>query len=184
MSTATATGRRSTRVIGRAAKIVLNTAAVLGLLIAAAVAAALLAGVRPIVFVSGSMHPAIDAGALALTKPVEAGAIREGDIVSVVRDDDVRVTHRAVETSESEGRVLLTMRGDANNAVDADRYDVSDGADRVFWHLNGLGTFLTSLRTPWLIAGAAALLLIAVIPGKRSARRRAEKARRRAEAAR
>lgn len=156
------------RILVVVAKSIVNVVAVAGVVVAAIVATAAIAGIRPIVFLSGSMHPTIDAGALALTHPVAAGDIRPGDIISVVRQDGVRVTHRAVETTEDEGRTLLTMQGDANTAIDAEKYVVTAGADRVFWHLDGLGTLLVSLNTPWLIGGAAALLLIALIPGRRS----------------
>lgn len=159
------------KVASSVANVIVNALAVCGVAITIAAIVALCSGVRPVIFISGSMSPTIGTGALALTIPVEAEEIRRGDIISVTRDDGMRVTHRAVELVEDAGRQILTMQGDANSAVDVDRYDVTDGADRVIWHVEGVGAVIGSLRSPWIIVGAVALVVIALLPGKRRAGR-------------
>lgn len=161
---------RFARAAGMIAKVIVNSLAVIGAAIAVAVVACLVTGIRPVIFVSGSMSPTIGTGALALTAPVAADDIRPGDIISVEREDGIRVTHRAVDVEQDAGGWALTMQGDANASIDADRYDVTAGADRVIWHLDGLGFFVSSLQVPWVFVGAGALLVIALIPGKRKAR--------------
>ncbi|ROR97555.1 signal peptidase [Salana multivorans] len=156
------------RIAATAASWVVNVIAVAGVAATVVALVALLTGVRPVVFISGSMSPTIQTGALALTAPVAADGIEEGDVISVTRADGVRVTHRAVELVAQDGRVLLVMKGDANTDVDAERYDVTDGADRVIWHVEGAGSVVGSLSTPWIVVGAVALVLIALIPGKRA----------------
>ncbi|MBN8881017.1 MAG: signal peptidase I, partial [Salana multivorans] len=116
------------RIAATAASWVVNVIAVAGVAATVVALVALLTGVRPVVFISGSMSPTIQTGALALTAPVAADGIEEGDVISVTRADGVRVTHRAVELVAQDGRVLLVMKGDANTDVDAERYDVTDGA--------------------------------------------------------
>lgn len=157
-----------TGILGAVARAMVSAAAVLGALVAVAAVVALATGIRPVIFLTGSMAPAIGAGSLALTAPVDADGIRSGDIISATRADGVRVTHRAVAVTEGEGDRLLSMRGDANNAEDSDHYIVTDGADRVFWHVEELGALVGSVHSPGLVAGAVALLVIALLPRKKT----------------
>ncbi|MDT0348104.1 S24/S26 family peptidase [Pseudonocardia charpentierae] len=50
-------------------------------------------GVRPLVFISGSMAPAIETGDLAVTRPAELARLARGDVVSVFDARGVRITH-------------------------------------------------------------------------------------------
>jgi signal peptidase I len=134
------------------------------------------AGLRLLWFTSGSMSPTIAAGSLALAHAVPDEAIRVGDILSVVVDDE-RVTHRVVATDTSETGVELVLRGDANAAVDPVPYVVT-AADVVLFAVPPLvllvaGALMALIawaalrrrrpRPRWLarIAGAAAAALAA-----------------------
>ncbi len=102
----------------RGKEIALNVAAVAGLICIIATLASLIFGIKPLVFRSGSMEPAISTGALALAKTVPATELAVGDVISVDNDQGVRITHRVVEL-ESAGAdtVLATLKGDANNVL-------------------------------------------------------------------
>lgn len=156
-----------TKALERTARLVLNSAALLAAALAVAVVVGLLTGVRPLVFVSGSMSPHITTGALALIRPVDASEIQVGDVVSFERDDRSRVTHRVVGLERDQGRDTLVMQGDANKAQDGETYDITDGADLLIWHANGLGRLVTGVKAPIVIACAGALLVIALWPGRR-----------------
>ena len=126
----------------------LNVGAVVGLICIVAAALSLFLGIKPLVFRSGSMSPAASTGALALAKPVDADALSVGDIVSVVDARGVRITHRVTGLEPGDdGTVSMTMRGDANAADDPSPY-VIDQADRVMFHVNGLGYVVAWLSHP------------------------------------
>ncbi|QCB52417.1 signal peptidase I [Rhodococcus sp. PAMC28707] len=112
-----------------------------------AAVASLTFGIKPLVFRSGSMAPAIHTGALALAKAVPADQLVLGDIVSV-EDDGTRITHRvdAIEPMAG-GSMVVTLKGDANEEADSSPYFVTE-ADRVFFHVNGLGYVVAWLSSP------------------------------------
>ena len=87
-------------------------------------------GVRPLVFTSGSMAPAIETGDLAVTRPVELARLAPGDVVSVIDARGVRITHRVVEVDAA--RNLLRLKGDANQTADPLPY-ATDRADLVLF---------------------------------------------------
>lgn len=102
---------------------------IVGSLCLASLVAGWLFNVTPLVFASGSMSPAYEAGALGIAREVPAADLRVGDVVSVATDDG-RVTHRIVEIAPQGDRAVLTLQGDTNNIPDAESYAVT-AADRV-----------------------------------------------------
>ncbi|EGD56931.1 hypothetical protein [Gordonia neofelifaecis] len=146
----------------------LTVAAAAGVACILATVAAVLFGVRPMIFETGSMSPAIPVGALGFSRTVPATQLRSGDVATVVRADGTRVTHRVVSVdATSSTSAMLTMRGDANPAPDPDRYIVAD-ARRVYFTVPVLGYVASWLGNPYTLAiqalGVSALLLVAFAP--------------------
>ena len=141
-------GRGEVPARSRAREWALNIGAIVGLLCIVAAALSMFLGIKPLVFQSGSMSPSITTGALALARTVPAQQLEVGDVVSVTNPSGVRVTHRvtSLETFD-DGEVALTMRGDANAAEDPMPYLIGE-ADRVFFHVNGLGYAVAWLSNP------------------------------------
>ncbi|HWJ50496.1 MAG TPA: signal peptidase I [Solirubrobacteraceae bacterium] len=84
-----------------------------------------LAGYRPLVEYSGSMHPTIDAGDLLITRTAPALSIHPGAIVTF-NDPALHgrlVTHRVVAVHGSRARLQFLTRGDAN--ATPERWSVS-----------------------------------------------------------
>ncbi|NYG57383.1 signal peptidase I [Nocardioides daedukensis] len=141
---------------------------VLSLLAAAAVA---ILGIVPLVFTSGSMAPEMPTGSLGIARSVSADELKIGDVVSVDRSDGARVTHRIVAIHPvQDDKVALTLKGDANESVDKERYTV-DSADRVLFAIPWAGHVLSALASPvtvflggMLVAG----VLVYVVLGRRS----------------
>lgn len=145
--THTRTPDRSARSSGRR-ELALNIGAVLGLLCIVAASVSMFLGITPLVFQSGSMSPGITTGALGLARTVPASNLEVGEVVSVTNTSGVRITHRVTGLEPmADGSVSMTMRGDANNADDPVPYDIYE-ADRVFFHVNGLGYAVAWLSNP------------------------------------
>ncbi|WP_338150689.1 signal peptidase I [Rhodococcus qingshengii] len=162
----------------RGKEIALNVAAVAGLICIIATLASLIFGIKPLVFRSGSMEPAISTGALALAKTVPATELAVGDVISVDNDQGVRITHRVVEL-ESAGAdtVLATLKGDANNVADRLPYTITE-ADRVFISVGGLGYVVAWLSSPLAtFLGGGLVGAVLVIAFGRTKDRRLENAR-------
>ncbi|MCF8589978.1 signal peptidase I [Gordonia liuliyuniae] len=165
---------------GRIGHTALSVAAVLGVLCIVSTLIALLTGVRPVIFETGSMAPTIPTGSLGISKTVPATELRPGDVVGVVREDGVRVTHRVVAVDGVAGNsVTLTMRGDGNDAPDHDSYIVTDGA-LVYGSVPFVGYVAAWLRNPYTVAlqALAAMFLLAVAFAPRNGWRRSTTAQR------
>ena len=132
----------------RAREWALNIGAIVGFICIVAAALSMFLGIKPLVFQSGSMSPSITTGALALARTVPAQQLEVGDVVSVTNPSGVRVTHRVTSLETfNDGEVSMTMRGDANAAEDPMPYLIGE-ADRVFFHVNGLGYAVAWLANP------------------------------------
>ncbi len=162
---ATAGGRRG---VGRRLReVVLDTVAVLGTLSLLGTVALVLTGASLVVFRTGSMTPAMPVGALALVVPTPADQVAPGDVVTVARPGSpLPVTHRVVAVEAAAGLgpggAVLELRGDANEAVDPQPYEVAE-VGRVVASAPHLGHWLERARTPPVLAGAtlAAAALVA-----------------------
>ncbi|GAA4669332.1 signal peptidase I [Nocardioides nanhaiensis] len=140
----------------------LTLGAALGGLCLAWAGVTLALGLTPLVVLSGSMAPAIGTGDLAVARTVPAAEVREGDVVSVVADSGVRVTHRVVAVDPlGGGAVELVLRGDANAGPDPQTYRVAE-VERVWFHVPHLGSVVSAAsgRGGTLLAGGLVLAAI------------------------
>lgn len=151
-------------------ELLLTVGAVLGTLCLLSALAALLFGITPLVFQSGSMGPAIETGALGIARDIPAADARPGDVVSVELPTGVRITHRVVSSTPVGGdRVSLVLRGDANEVDDAEPY-VVERVDLLLTSVNRLGFVVSALASPaalflgGLLAGL--LLMVAFAPAR------------------
>ena len=154
----------STRLVAGMRQTVLTVGAVAGLLCIMVTLAALLFGVRPLVFRSGSMSPTIDTGALAISREVSAPDLERGQIVSVPTASGARVTHRIHSVEHVGAEAILELKGDANETVDAAPYRVTH-ADVVMFHVPWLGYAVGWLTSPagLVLLGCYAAFLLSVL---------------------
>jgi signal peptidase I len=151
-------------------EVALTGGAVVGTLCLAFMLLGATVGVRPLVFTSGSMSPAIRTGDLAVTRPVETTRVARGDVVSVVDGRGERVTHRVVEVDAA--RNLLRLKGDANDVPDPLPY-VADRVDLVLFSVPAGGYVLAWLPGPIasMLLGAYLVFLLWVLWPRGKARR-------------
>lgn len=144
---------------GRAWSLALTLSAVIGTLCFVGTLAAPLLGIRPLIFTSGSMAPAIPTGSLAFARDVPAEDLKVGDVVTVPLHGSF-VTHRIVGVTQGVGTATLVLRGDGNEVSDADAYVVSS-APRTFFSVPRLGTFVAWFsRAPGVYVLAAWVALV------------------------
>lgn len=120
--------------------------------------AAFLFGITPLVFRSGSMSPAIETGALALSRETPAKDVKVGDVVNVTNAAGNGITHRVIEIGAVGGdSVELLLQGDANAQPDAEPYVVSD-VGRIFFSVPKLGYAVTWLSGPVAVFAGGVLV--------------------------
>lgn len=157
--------------IGRGAReVFLTLGALLGVLCIVATVAGAAFGVKPLVFRSGSMSPAIHTGDLAISRTVEARELKTGDIVSVVNSSGNRVTHRLVNIASQGGARQLTLKGDDNKVPDAEVYTVTK-AERVLFDIPKAGYVVSAATSPagvFVLGAYVTAMLVLVFRRKRS----------------
>ncbi|WP_189637456.1 signal peptidase I [Rhodococcus rhodochrous] len=154
--------------VRRIRDIALTVGAVVGTLCIVAALLSVIFNLTTLVFRSGSMEPTIASGSVAVARTVPATELQVGDVVSVINDQGSRVTHRVHSVDGAAGNTaLLTLKGDANSEPDPRPYGVAS-ADRVLFHVTGLGYIVMWFVSPAgllvLGVGAAALVWIAIWP--------------------
>ncbi|HWH14742.1 MAG TPA: signal peptidase I [Miltoncostaeaceae bacterium] len=118
--------------------------------LALATALALLAGLRGLTVLSGSMAPAIGTGDVVLTRTVPARTLAPGD-VATFRDPGGSgrlITHRVLGIRVADGRVEVVTRGDANTGVERWSIAADGRVGRVTARVPRLGRALAWTRTP------------------------------------
>ena len=138
----------------------LTIGAVAGSLCLLATVIAPLVGVRPLIFLSGSMSPTIPAGSLALARTVDASSIDVGDIVTVPSNGSF-VTHRVVEVTHAPGRATMLLRGDGNKVDDDNVYEVASAPRTEIWvpHAGTVIAWFSRAPGVYVLAGWVALVL-------------------------
>lgn len=76
-----------------------------------------LLGFKPSVVASGSMRPSFDVGDIAITVQTSPQAIKPGDVIQYLRDNEF-IMHRVVEVESINGAIFFVTKGDANNVLD------------------------------------------------------------------
>ncbi len=151
-----------TRQIGREALLWIGGA--LGTLCLLSLVAGWAFNVTPLVFASGSMSPTYDAGALGIAQEVPAADLEIGDVVSVVNSKGDRVTHRIVGLQDKGGSSTLRLKGDTNDVVDAELYNVRS-ADRVVAGVPLAGYAVNAAASPFGLFVAALVAMAALFIG-------------------
>ncbi len=158
---------RFTRLAGETA---LTLGALLGVVCLLSTIAAVAFDVRPVIFRSGSMSPAIETGALAFSRTVPASDLSTGDVVTVTNSKGVTVTHRIESLTRTGGEATLELRGDANEISDSESYVVSE-APRIVFDVPRLGYVVAAISGPWGVFAAGlvvGLVLTAAFSRRRS----------------
>lgn len=151
---------RSLLSVQAARELVLTIGAIAGVLCLLSAAAAIAFDIKPVVFRSGSMSPAIDTGALAISRTVDASDLAVGDVVTVKTGTGVRVTHRIQDIRFADRKATLVLRGDANNTPDDKTYVVTS-APRVLFDIPKAGYVVSFASGPiGIFAGG---LLVGVV---------------------
>jgi signal peptidase len=111
---------------------------------------------------TGSMAPAFPADSVVIVQDVDARSVGPGDIVTVSRDGAVPITHRVVSVEQHGQGAELVLRGDANDSVDPQPYQV----ERVCLVLAGIpfgGAALGTLQSPVGLAVATVVVALLVL---------------------
>ena len=130
-------------------------------------------GLTPLVVLSGSMDGDLDdsfeAGSLVFVKTANTDDLDKDDVIAFKDPASKSVpkaitTHRIVDVKIlDDGSRAFVTKGDANNAKDAYHVNESDVVGVYSFHLNGLGSFMMFLETPFGMLLFVGLPLAAVI---------------------
>ncbi|MFB9376647.1 signal peptidase I [Kineococcus gynurae] len=129
--------------------------------------AATLSGVRLVPILTGSMTPAVPAGSLVLTTPLDGTDVQVGDVVAFQPPDPYRlpdarpVMHRVVAIEDTASGTAFRTKGDANGLVDPWLVPAtSSGLDRAWIDVPHVGRLAAAGRLPLAAMLLGAFLLV------------------------
>jgi signal peptidase len=107
---------------------------------------------------SGSMEPAVKVGSIVIIKPVSQYKV--GDVVTFggKNEDEIPTTHRIISERISDGEVLYSTKGDANEDKDPSEIREKDVIGKVLFSVPFVGYFINFARKP------LGIVLIILIP--------------------
>lgn len=108
---------------------------------------------------SGSMEPELKVGSVVVTRPVEVGEIKVGDIITFYSPLDERPTSHRVVAVEEGSAFHFRTDGDANEDADPFIVPAQNVVGKVWFHLPLLGYVSQFVKTP------LGLLVTICIPG-------------------
>jgi signal peptidase I len=131
---------------------------------------------RPLVVLSGSMEPSMPTGSLVLTKSVDPGTVRVGDVItfrllSGSHETD-SATHRVVAIEQRPEGLSFITKGDANQAPDPTPVPSSALVGRVVAVSSLAGSLAQALKAPLFLSLVALGAVVLVADGiwRRAAR--------------
>ena len=124
---------------------------------------------QALVVQSGSMSPTIPTGSVVFYRPIDASAVKVGDVIVFTKPGTTneRVTHRVYQIGHaSTGRYFIT-KGDANGVPDDWRVPAVGKGWKAVWHIPVVGYVLADLQSTiarllLLLVPAALLALITI----------------------
>ena len=136
--------------------------AVLGLVSAVALLVAVtvlpgLVGFHPVVVLSGSMEPALNVGDIAVTRSVDTGSLKVGDVVTYKSGSNL-ITHRIIGISQSDAGRLLLVKGDANDTPDGKPVFEHEVVAKVVYGIRHLGFLMAFAES------TAGMMLLIIAP--------------------
>lgn len=137
-------------------------------LLAVALVGVRLAGIRTFTVLSGSMEPTYHVGSLIYVKKVDSAAIRPGQVITFMLDENTVATHRVVEVVPDEddpSTLRFRTKGDANDAEDAALVHQNNLLGEPVACIPYLGYFAAWVQNPpgSLIAIGAGVFLLALV---------------------
>lgn len=135
------------------------------IMIALALAAPRLAGIRCFAVTSGSMAPAYPVGCVVYSASVKPETIREGDVITFQLANTVVATHR-VKTVNAEERTFIT-KGDANVTEDGKPVPFDRLIGKVCFSLPLLGNLVMWLTPKKLVLALIPLAILLLLPTDR-----------------
>ena len=127
-----------------------------------------LLGYHVLIVQSGSMEPSYHVGALIYVKPVDAGELQVGDVITFEMSDGNRGTHRITEVIREDGELAFRTKGDANEVADTAAVHPEDIIGKVRYTIPELGFLVTYIQKPpgiyMAVCVVSVLLLLTILP--------------------
>ncbi|HZK09914.1 MAG TPA: signal peptidase I, partial [Clostridia bacterium] len=117
-------------------------------------------GYKPLIVLSGSMEPTMEAGDLALVRKTPAEKIAKDDVIAFRLDKstETAIIHRVTEVVSENGEMTFFTKGDANTGTDEEPVKAENLEGRYLGKIAKLGHFALFLQTPM------GMLLFVIIP--------------------
>ncbi len=126
-------------------------------------------GFKILQVMSGSMSGEFETGDTILIKNVKnERKLKVGDVVTFRVEKNTLVTHRIVDITKVDNKLMYTTKGDANNTEDSDKINISEIEGIYIKKIITVGKIIKFMQKPYgmIITFTIPILLIIVIINK------------------
>ncbi len=126
-------------------------------------------GFKILQVMSGSMSGEFETGDTILIKNVKnERKLKVGDVVTFRVEKNTLVTHRIVDITKVDNKLMYTTKGDANNTEDSDKINISEIEGIYIKKIITIGKIIKFMQKPYgmIITFTIPILLIIVIINK------------------
>lgn len=109
-------------------------------------------GYSAFIVLSSSMEPEIPKGSLVITKQIDGAALRLGDDITYMFDEETSITHRIVRIEsnyQNSGQYAFSTKGIANNQADEKMVYEVNVVGKVIYHSMIFGTIAIFIQRNW-----------------------------------
>jgi signal peptidase len=138
-------------------------------------------GLKTFCIISGSMEPNISKNDVVIIKEVEQNEINKGDIISFNINGET-ITHRVINiSSNSEGDLLYTTQGDANNIEDDEKITFEDIEGKYIGRIPKIGKIILALKSKFTLCIVLAVLIFLYFIEQKSSDKKIKRSNKRKE---
>jgi len=117
-------------------------------------------GIKAMPVLSGSMEPFISTGDMIVATNIDPQDIKKDDVITYRINQNTLVTHRVIEITNENGRLMFKTKGDANNVEDQAFVSSEQLVGRLIFNIPKGGYLANFIKTP---VGFILIILLPII---------------------
>jgi signal peptidase len=154
--------------VKKAGKILIDILVILAILLALMTVGVRVFGIRIFTVLSGSMEPTYHTGSLIYVKETDTTALKPGDVITFLLDENTVATHRIIEVvrdADDSENIRYRTKGDANDFADGGLVHCNNVIGTPVFSVPHMGYLVSYIQSPTgiYVAVSTGILLLLLV---------------------
>ena len=137
-------------------------------------------GYKTFSIITGSMEPTIKVNDIVIVKKAGINSIQKNDIITF-RIENETITHRIINITNQDGRLVYTTKGDKNDVTDIETVEFEQIEGRYVTKIPKVGKLFSILKNKYIFCLILILLIICYLIQKKIIQKKKERKEKRKE---